>query len=672
MFCRLMTTTAAIVSALLAFALAATRVEAASEIRSVPPAEYRGNGVVHKASQLLSTRAPAHRIELKAPNAAEAASMKSYNAATAAGPDSKGHPLAIGFGRELPAAARTIPLSELTWIAAPDGGRTARIEIVSAGAAALRVALVAPAAHPDLSVRFAGSAANATVFGDYPVNAIAYESLRSGVFWSPVLAGDTATIEFHAAADAPIADVTFYIPRISHQLVTGADLLSPSSIVMKATGIGAAGACEVDIACVTPASPPMLNLAKAVAKLQFVGADARSYLCSGALLNDSTQSFTPYLYSANHCLESARIARTLNTFWFFDAATCNSKATPQYVQLTGGATLLGRSPDRDWSIVRLLDAPPAGVQFAAWRAEAVPIGTAVATTHHPEGDLKKWSVGASTDDVLIDDDYVYGNFTEIVWNSGVTEPGSSGGPLVTLAASGTFYEIRAIRRAGLLRNPRRPVRGSVFLQRTEGAGLLFRIAIGIARDAAILDAGCGQSARLCRSHRVLQRDSRPLFPVDESGRDQQSRHRRDGGLGAHGVALPRIRQSRAGHQSGMPFLPRARVWRFPFLFGKSDGMCGDRGRASGGLDLRESEHVLRAAARCGDGRMPGCHQARVPVFPLGDDESSLHDGGHRAQRARRIGRLDGGRLRSRALLSDHVRSGAVTRRCALIERRAPT
>jgi lysyl endopeptidase len=441
MFCRLITTTAAVVATILAVVLPSPSAEAATDIRSVPPAEYRGKAAVKTALKLVSG-APAHRIELEAPGAAEAAPMKSYNAAGATGSDGKGHPLAIGFGRELPMTARTIPLSKLTWIAAPDGGRTARIEIASAGAAALRVALMMSAAHPDLTVRFAGSAANATVFGDYPVNAIAEESMRSGLFWSPVLAGETATIEFHAAADVSVSDVTLRIPRVSHQVVTGAGLLWPSPIVTKLTGIGAAGACEIDIACVTPASQPMLDLAKAVAKLQFVGDDGRSYLCSGALLNDSTQSFTPYLHSANHCLESASIARTLNTFWFYDAGTCNDKERPPYVQLTGGAMLLGRSPDRDWSIVRLLDAPPAGVQFAAWRAEAIPVGADVAAIHHPKGDLKKWSVGISTDDVFIDDVFVYGNFTEIVWNSGVTEEGSSGSPLLTLAAGGAYYEIR--------------------------------------------------------------------------------------------------------------------------------------------------------------------------------------------------------------------------------------
>ena len=33
-------------------------------------------------------------------------------------------------------------------------------------------------------------------------------------------------------------------------------------------------------------------------------------------------------------------------------------------------------------------------------------------------------------------------FTEVVWSQGVTEGGSSGGPLATLAAGGAFYEIR--------------------------------------------------------------------------------------------------------------------------------------------------------------------------------------------------------------------------------------
>ena len=84
--------------------------------------------------------------------------------------------------------------------------------------------------------------------------------------------------------------------------------------------------------------------------------------------------------------------------------------------------------------------------------------------------------------------------------------------------------------------------------------------------------------------------------------------------------------------------------RLAFLFGEPAGMRGDRRRASGRLDLRESERVLRAAAEHGDRRVPGGHPAGVSVLQRGDDQPSLHDGNRRAQRARRkrrAGRAEG-------------------------------
>ena len=328
--------------------------------------------------------------------------------------------------------------SDLAWVAAPDGGRRARIDVASPGAAALRVALALPASVPGLSVRFAAKGDGAPVIGEFSGAAIAEDTLRAGRFWSPVLAGDVAAIELHVAAGVAVPDGVLAVPRVSHHLIAGADLLAPYA----KSGIGSAGSCNIDIACLAPPSAPAQALAKSVAKLSFVGDDGRSYVCTGTLLSDSVLSRTPYLLTANHCIGSAAVARTLNTFWFFDAVACNSKATPAYVQLTGGAVLLGRSQDRDWSIVRLREAPPAGVTFAAWRADALANGAPIATIHHPEGDLKKWSFGAVTGAPVIDDGYVLGSFTEVVWSQGVTEGGSSGAPLATLAGGGAFYEVR--------------------------------------------------------------------------------------------------------------------------------------------------------------------------------------------------------------------------------------
>src|SRR5207244_2870701 len=141
------------------------------------------------------------------------------------------------------------------------GTRSAKLHIVSPDAAALRVALQVSATDPDLSVRFSGNAPNAEVFGPIPANTIANDTARFGMFWSPALDGDVATIEFHADVGAKIGGVTLIVPRIAHHLITGAALKSPS---LKAVGdIGASGACNIDVACV-PQTTAFVNSTKAV------------------------------------------------------------------------------------------------------------------------------------------------------------------------------------------------------------------------------------------------------------------------------------------------------------------------------------------------------------------------------------------------------------------------
>lgn len=427
---RLLRLLGLLAAVLAAPALRAAAVDGGAAERAAPPGVASVDAARPKAALVLPAAAAARRIDLRRPDAAEAAALAAYNARRGG----KGQPLAIGFGRDVPPAARSVALAGLAWTAAADGGRVARIDVASPGAAALRVALALPVASPGLSVRFAG--ADAT-FAAVPAGAIAAATADAGQYWSPVLAGDAAGVELHLAAGAPLPDATLAVPRVSHQLVAGADMLAPHA----KSGIGSAGSCNVDVACVAPQNTPALQHAKAVARMQFVGDDGRGYLCTGTLLADTTGSQTPYLLTASHCIGSASVARTLNTFWFFDAVACNSKQSPPYAQLTGGADLLRRSPDRDWSLVRLRESVPLGAGFAAWRAETLAAGNAVATAHHPAGDLKKWSAGTSTGSLPIDDGDVYGDFTEVVWNSGVTEAGSSGGSLLTLAAAG-YYEVR--------------------------------------------------------------------------------------------------------------------------------------------------------------------------------------------------------------------------------------
>ena len=411
-------------------------------ITSVPPAELRPAGVEMAAPAALLRKwdAPARRVELAIPAASELAAFKARNAVSAGqGRRTYSKALAVGFGREMPPAARAIPLSELAWIADGDGGQSARIEIRSPNATALRVAMRLPATGSGLSVRFAGSGAGARVFGPFPASAIALDAERFGEFWSPVLEGDVATIEFHAGRGVTLDGLTLALSQVAHQVVGNAELRSLSS--RTASEIGQAQSCNIDVACVTP-TVALYHVAKSVAQLMFVGDDGGQYLCTGTLLNDVPTTNTPYLFTAAHCMTSAKAAHTLNTFWFFDAVACNDNTVPRYAQLTGGAVLLGRSQDHDWALVRLNQSPPAGVRFAAWNADPVPLNVVTTTLHHPMGDLKKWSRGYVGQSVFISDSVVHGNFNEVPYTSGITEGGSSGSALLTFLDSGGYYEVR--------------------------------------------------------------------------------------------------------------------------------------------------------------------------------------------------------------------------------------
>jgi hypothetical protein len=411
-------------------------------ITAVPPAEYRATATPKAASagMLLPQPAPAWRVALVAPTDSERALLRARNAQPSAQRGKatalKG-PLAVAFPRALPSGSEAIALRSLQWQTLADGSRAAKIEIVSPGAAALRVALKLSASTPGIALRFSGNGPRAQPFGPVDAGVVASDATRFGVYWSPVLDGDVATIEVHAGVAAREGDAILTLARISHQVVAPASLakLDPKA----AQDIGTSGSCNIDVACVTPKTPAFVDSTRAVAATEFTQEDGFTYLCTGTLLNDSLSSNRPYFFSASHCLDSAMAARTLNTYWFFEAAECGSKAVPAFVQQTSGAALLARSPDWDWALVRLNADPPAGARFSAWRAEPIPNLASVSVIHHPEGDLKKWSQGSAQGYQLYTDG---SSFAQAQYTQGTTEPGSSGAGLLTFLDSGGYYELR--------------------------------------------------------------------------------------------------------------------------------------------------------------------------------------------------------------------------------------
>ncbi len=130
---RLLATIGLLAIAAAAPALSASAVDRDPAALSAPPGIATVGGTRAKAALVLPAAAAARRIDLARPAAADEAALAAYNARR----EGKGQPLAIGFGRDVPHSVRTVALAGLAWTTAADGGRVARIEVASPGAAAL-------------------------------------------------------------------------------------------------------------------------------------------------------------------------------------------------------------------------------------------------------------------------------------------------------------------------------------------------------------------------------------------------------------------------------------------------------------------------------------------------------------------------------------------------------
>jgi hypothetical protein len=383
---------------------------------------------------MLVPHAPARPLVLPAPGDAERSIVKIANATPAAGASP---PLAIGFGRDVPLAKRRIQGTGLTWIDVA-GGRAARIEVGSEGAAAIRIAISMRTPIAGGSMRFAGSAEPGRVFGPVSIADIVAASRADDVYWSPALEGSTGHVEVFVPADVALTTFDFEIVRISHLLVGGASLNRLSA--KNEADVGKAGSCEKNLVCAN--APVRATIARNIAKMMLTRANGQTHVCTGTLLDDTRVSGVPYFYTASRCADSQAVASTLVTYWFFQSTACDFSLAGGYDVATSGAVLLARGQDSDWALLRLNGLPPNTnfpPPFVEFRAEPITTDESVISIHHPMGDLRKVSEGRTTGSVQ----RANGSTAATVeWDVGVMEPGSDGGGLFQTAGGGGRLEFR--------------------------------------------------------------------------------------------------------------------------------------------------------------------------------------------------------------------------------------
>lgn len=361
----------------------------------------------------------------------------------------------IGLGRDARDESGA-KLPSLTWKSMADGRRVARVAVTSPDALSMRVGVLLSTVPDGTELRVAGTDGTLAPIADAAI----LRRTSDGLFWTPLTDGATQTIEIVVPQGAIAPDVS--VKQLSHGITSIAQKLKVG-LNSKATGPGASGACNIDVACLNNPSQALRNAIASVARMTFVDGGQTS-LCTGTLLNDSdSNTNVDYFASANHCFDNVltnppfrnktpqemqQVANTLTTLWFFEASTCGGSSAPSQVQVIGGAQLLYNESGYDALLMRLNNSAPNGAYRSGWDSTQLKAGEDGFALHHPSGDYKKISQGKATRGVnlQVETSPRPEAFTRVDWQFdsrgnvlGITEGGSSGSGYFVPDNTGYFW-----------------------------------------------------------------------------------------------------------------------------------------------------------------------------------------------------------------------------------------
>jgi Trypsin-like peptidase domain len=308
----------------------------------------------------------------------------------------------------VPSPVNLTPATHGTWEQVP-GGRLWRLRIHSAGATDLNFGFSKFLLPEGATLHLCAEEEN-YFQGPYA----ARDNKPHGELWTPVVPGDSACLEMFVpdgAKEEPqlvISQVSRGYRDMFHRRKNGF--------------VPAAGACEIDVVC--PVASAWSNEIRSVARYSVSGTS----LCSGTLINDAAGDQKNYFLTANHCGISAGNAASVVVYWNYQSPVCGQLGGGSLAQNQSGVIFRAAKADVDFALVELEDVPESSfnVYYSGWDRTTVASQGAVGI-HHPNGDEKAISF-SSTTLTTVGSCIAATSSThwQVIWSSGVTEPGSSG------------------------------------------------------------------------------------------------------------------------------------------------------------------------------------------------------------------------------------------------------
>lgn len=242
------------------------------------------------------------------------------------------------------------------------------------------------------------------------------------IFGSWLINGDDIFIEYYEPADK-IGQGKLHLSKAVHGYRSVADFDKNSM------ALNDSGPCNLDVDCSVGSDFDNYKdeLKKSVA-LIVVGS---SGFCTGALVNNTNNDGAPYFLTANHCLGNSVSNWAFRFNWTSPVPQCATGGNSQngtFNQTVSGANLLANNSNSDVALLEITAPLPNSwdLVWAGWDRNPTPANYTVGI-HHPSGDIMKVcrDDDAPTSSIQGGAEVWYIN----EWETGVTEPGSSGSPL---------------------------------------------------------------------------------------------------------------------------------------------------------------------------------------------------------------------------------------------------
>ena len=274
------------------------------------------------------------------------------------------------------------------------------------------------------------------------------KGLNEKEYWSPVAMDDSIGMEIRLTKASQKKDVRFKLLTIGHQFkrpINSGGTLNELDCTN-----------HVEIQCAIDDGEMSKDVASATMRLLYES-EGSTWVCSGTLMNvNGDDGYIPYVLTAAHCISTEDEAETVIADWNYQLSQCLGGSTSSDWKRTyGGADLLATEQQYDQSLIRLNEAPPAGVWFSGWWVTDVKTNVETLGASHPAGEPKKFFSGKTIPSFYVsvcdedDNCFVLSDPITVRMSEGTIEGGSSGSGLRALyPADGENYLVGVLSASG--------------------------------------------------------------------------------------------------------------------------------------------------------------------------------------------------------------------------------